>query len=125
MVWLGVEENGSMKALGCFSKWNKRRHAVPPEQRTFEVSKNFMRSLLEDPLNEESWEAFFAFVERPWYKRLWVVQNFIFAARTEMLCEDLIPDHEVLGVFTWVVYTILHSGEFRRSASKNINDIWK
>jgi hypothetical protein len=52
------------------------------------------KSLLKDPSKVPMWRAIFALLERPWFRRLWIIQEFALAKTKYFMCGDQIIDAE-------------------------------
>ncbi|KAG5950336.1 hypothetical protein E4U53_005250 [Claviceps sorghi] len=48
------------------------------------------------PLDDKKWQALRAFFCRPWFRRVWVIQEFVYATDVRVLCGDLEIDWHTL-----------------------------
>lgn len=81
MMWLGKEENDSQLAMSMIEVWGK---AFNPLDKTLDVKAQLAARLamIEGPFNERSWDAIRNFFDRPYWKRIWVIQEVAFEERT-------------------------------------------
>ncbi|KAH8821389.1 heterokaryon incompatibility protein-domain-containing protein [Xylogone sp. PMI_703] len=85
-AWLGEEDSNGRPALGLLEKIGKTDFSALPQK---QISISWMQDhglpLQGDPL----WQQLLLFWQRPWFRRSWVVQEFVLAKDVHMLCGDL------------------------------------
>jgi hypothetical protein len=80
MIWLGKEENDSQLAMSIIEVWGK---AFNPLDKTLDIKAQLAARLaiIKDPFNERSWNAIRNYFHRPYWKRIWVIQEVAFEER--------------------------------------------
>jgi hypothetical protein len=84
LCWLGAEENKSdlvMQKLPSMAEWQRQHFADPM------VGLDLKRSQVPiEPPDQELWGCMMAFFLRPWFRRLWVVQEILMARELVLVC---------------------------------------
>jgi hypothetical protein len=88
MMWLGKEENDSQLAMSMIEIWGK---AFNPLDKTLDIKAQLAvrLAIIEDPFNERSWNAIRNSFHRPYWKRIWVIQEVAFKESTTSYCGTL------------------------------------
>ncbi|KAJ3527913.1 hypothetical protein NM208_g10467 [Fusarium decemcellulare] len=79
VVWLGPEEDNSNLALQALNKIGLQIELFTDWSRTLSpdgTEKSWFLPETVIPYDEETWSAIGRLLERPWFRRLWVVQEF-------------------------------------------------
>ena len=83
VIWLGNEYDNSDLACALLVEWGEaHRKFVIGHKRSLEAVGDFriildeVKSELSDPFDEASWEALSKLFHRPWWQRIWVLQEF-------------------------------------------------
>lgn len=77
VVWLGIEENGSSKAIALLSAISKEIERQPSGSSNKISIGKVLADVMSPAKMGESWSALKALFVRPWFKRAWVLQEFV------------------------------------------------
>ncbi|RFU34714.1 hypothetical protein B7463_g1603, partial [Scytalidium lignicola] len=111
LAWLGEEDSNGRVALQLLQKIGETDFSALPQK---QVSVAWMQDhglpLQGNPL----WRHLLTFWQRPWFRRLWVVQEFVLAKDVYMLCGELQVHWKSLasGLEKMTEYTLLDWGMF-------------
>lgn len=96
IAWLGESENNSGDAMRLLRDWGSAlaKRDVKDVDDTYRLATSMQYSgeaanfiaTLEDPLAERSWKALCDLYNRGYWKRLWVVQEFVLAQKVTLTC---------------------------------------
>jgi hypothetical protein len=95
MCWLGEAKDESHLAFRMMKSWGDIliRHELDgyAEMLTGRYGKKSLDAVEEmsDPFNRRAWNAVMRFLERPWWFRVWMVQEFILGKDAILLCGQL------------------------------------
>jgi hypothetical protein len=97
LVWLGEDEGNGSIALRLLEEIGKMDTSNLPERL---VSRAWMRENGLPASGERAWYALLNFWRRPWFRRAWVVQEFVLAKDALMICGD--------AQLSWKAFTSAH-----------------
>ena len=89
IAWLGIEDDGTAAALEVL----QRVAAIPLTTMTPTEVPTYMEAdevrghlQIETPVEEEEWLAYAGFLSRPWWSRVWVIQETVLAREVTVVC---------------------------------------
>jgi hypothetical protein len=92
VVYLGEEANGSDLAIKLIEKIAKTSfHGLP----TKFVSETALANYGLPDGSDKVWKAFRAFWSRPWFRRVWIMQEFLLAENVTIICGKWEKDWEI------------------------------
>ena len=82
VVWLGVEDADSKAGIALarnvLNKVGDRHH--------FHLMPEHMKSLSLPPYKDRQWRALGRFLQRPWFSRVWIIQEVVMSTNTIFVC---------------------------------------
>lgn len=103
-VWLGPETNNSHLAVQLIHTWSQamvESTDLDSTSLTDEIDFSFL-SHMEEPFPKNAWNAVLELFERPWWTRIWVIQEVAVSKKASFLCgSDIISLAEMLLVTTF------------------------
>jgi hypothetical protein len=89
-IWLGEEDKYTMLAysfLELLAPWGQERVAAGVEARDWmELDKRLRAQSVSDAEQRRSWRAIYALFARPWFQRVWIIQELAVCPNATMLC---------------------------------------
>jgi hypothetical protein len=107
LIWLGEESNDSDLACSLIVEWGEphrkfvNEHARSP--RTVEEFQSILDEVGPNAFDEASWSALDKLFDRPWWERIWVLQEFAKARLRVFMCGTWVFDSSTL-LLAWGVY---------------------
>jgi len=88
LVWLGEEADNSSLAIAFLQRWaDACGEARKASKKEFVANPlTFILRYLQDPFDETSWKAAAALVHRPYWKRIWIIQEIVMARDRMIFC---------------------------------------
>jgi hypothetical protein len=100
VVWLGEEENDSDSG---FELAKKILDLVVSDPSLFNLTANNLKKVGLPWWNDRSWRALGAIFLRPWFRRVWVIQEVVKAQNIILTCgAKTIPWEKLIHVLRWV-----------------------
>jgi hypothetical protein len=103
-MWLGVEQDDSNLAMSMIEAWGRAYNNTDNDL----DSKSRVAAalaMLNDAFDEAAWKAIELFLQRPYWKRIWIVQEVALSQRALIVCGD--ADFE--SVYFWFAITLWES----------------
>jgi len=108
-IWLGEAAENSSLAIGLMKKW-ATFNGEPPE--SLEQANAFCEKF-PAAFKRQSWQALEPFFRRPWWQRVWVIQEYVLAQDVYFLCgPDMIAASSMITtkyLCYWVLMAPLHA----------------
>lgn len=82
LVWLGKEIATDQEAFRVIGEFENGKERLQDRDKTMEDEEKLKKRILDDP----GWRALAPFFQRPWFKRVWVIQEVALAAVAEVHC---------------------------------------
>lgn len=130
LIWLGSESNTTAAAIDFMTRidwWITGNDS--PDTSPLEMKFSALRPFLENSLKREGFRAallaFLKFVERPWWGRVWVSQEYAMATKAHFLCGrhvmSLFIVEYFLGVWNHCQPLLMQITSEKRSASFHVH----
>jgi hypothetical protein len=84
VCWLGEEEDHGDLALEMMRRWGEKFKDSDPVLSEIEVLDKVKE--IYDPFNADAWKAIFALFKRPWWYRVWILQEFVLPQDVYLKC---------------------------------------
>lgn len=98
-VWLGEEADDSPLAFVALEKWSKAFKSAPE----IEGNKVFNIEEVPNPFDLREWKAIEKLIKRPWWRRLWTLQEISLSSHAHMICGQSWTSYTdfCYAVFSW------------------------
>jgi len=103
-MWLGVEQDDSHLAMSMIEAWG-RAYSNTDKDLDSKRSAAAALAMLNDPFDEAGWKAINLFLQRPYWKRIWIVQEVALPQRALIVCGNAVFE----SVYFWCVITLWES----------------
>jgi hypothetical protein len=89
-MWLGKEADNSHLAMSMIETWGKTRmrKVILEATETSKVAAAVLENI-KDPFNKPSWTAMRYFFERPYWRRIWIVQEVVLSRDAVLICGEI------------------------------------
>lgn len=102
-VYLGADDSGDlglalefMKNIADYSEYlNESQHSGGELGSMLAQQRGFVFP----PAKDKRWAALRAFLRRPWFRRVWIIQEFVYATDITVLCGDHEIDWHIMWLF--------------------------
>lgn len=103
-MWLGVEQDDSHVAMSMIEAWGR---AYEHTEKDLDTKSRVAAALamLNDAFDEAGWKAIKLFLQRPYWKRIWIVQEVALAQRSLILCGNAVLESS----YFWLAITLWES----------------
>jgi hypothetical protein len=90
LMWLGKEADNSHLAMSMIETWGKTRmrKVILEATETSKVAAAVLENI-KDPFNKPSWTAMRYFFERPYWRRIWIVQEVVLSRDAVLICGEI------------------------------------
>jgi Heterokaryon incompatibility protein (HET) len=114
-AWLGEAGENSDLGMDLINRWGAALRAgrATHNKETPMTGPELMKSALghlQDPFNDDSWQALLSLLKRPYWNRMWIIQEVVLASEVSLVCgEDIASFHDFCE-FQFAAYGQLRKG---------------
>ena len=113
-VWLGESTDGSDEAMGVF---NELGNGNPPRLANVRIDGR--------PLDMGNVKNLRDLLTRPWWRRIWVQQEFVLATRLALHCGSRCLNHDTLSTFDISSYEIISGWNYSTYDYTVFSEMWQ
>lgn len=100
-MWLGVEQDDSDLAMLMIEAWGRAYYNTDNDLNSKGKAAAAL-AMLKDPFDEAVWKAITLFLQRPYWKRIWIVQEVALSQQAIIICGDAAFE----SVYFWFAITL-------------------
>jgi hypothetical protein len=120
VVWLGPEDTDSKVGIALA----RRILEVVGDRDHYHLIPGNLKSLSLPPYKDKSWRALGLFLQRPWFSRIWVIQEVVMSSSAVFVCGD---EALTMAEFEKLVDRLMNLTTYRSftgNYTSNSNGIW-
>ncbi len=103
-MWLGDEQDDSHLAMSMIEAWGRAYYNTDQDLDS-KTKVAAALAMLNEPFEEAGWEAIKLFLQRPYWKRIWIVQEVALAQQALIVCGNAVFE----SVYFWCAITLWES----------------